>query len=665
MNKSVSIPKRKITALFMSICIALTCFASFKASAVTPQIFPDQFGIDLNELIDNGTLQYMSYSDETTGINMNYWIHAPEDYMEKSYPMLVYFHGHGGGGTKMGNIENNTGIIYQLLTEYNLENNPCIIVAPQTPQAGGVGDESKWVNLGDSWYHDYRDMDTNPRTKNLTTAYNIIEYVEDNYNVDSDRLYVTGLSMGGMATWDLGTRNPDKFAAIAPVCGVGDYKKAAILSDMPIRTFHGTMDDIVPVNATRSMYNALAEYGNITYTEYPDEMHESWNVAYGKDNVQDLIDWMFNQSKNGTLDGKTDTAPLEQIISSAEGLKEDDYTAETWEKITALKNEAENTINSGSLTDELNSYYCKNLTDLMKQEKVNVALSAQVTANKYPTFNTSLKGLNDGIIVDNVNNFTSFAANDLAEITFSWDTPQTVSAIDFHIFMGTVYGPRKYELRYKTFDSWEYISLGERTMNWKGSANYEFENDLWVLDNKLENVSDIQVVIKEGAGSDIYYTIQEIKILGEGETAYPEVTSYEEMAEIKAKSVKEAVEMLPKYTTVYLSNSDKVTSLIDWNTDEPEDNFTGEIVLKGVFDLPNGYENSNGVQPEIKITVKPDIVMGDVNGDNQINIEDVTILMKYIVRAEGIDINEASADMNNDGIINILDATEIQILLAK
>ena len=140
---------------------------------------------------------------------------------------------------------------------------------------------------------------------------------------------------------------------------------------------------------------------------------------------------------------------------------------------------------------------------------------------------------------------------------------------------------------------------------------------------------------------------------------------YEEMAEIKAKSVKEAVEMLPKYTTVYLSNSDKVTSLIDWNTDELEDNFTGEIVLKGVFDLPNGYENSNGVQPEIKITVKPDIVMGDVNGDNQINIEDVTILMKYIVRAEGIDINEASADMNNDGIINILDATEIQILLAK
>ena len=188
---------------------------------------------------------------------------------------------------------------------------------------------------------------------------------------------------------------------------------------MPIRTFHGTMDDIVPVNATRSMYNSLAEYGNITYTEYPDEMHESWNVAYGKDNVQDLIDWMFNQSKNGTLDGKTDTAPLEQIISSAEGLKEDDYTAETWEKITALKNEAENTINSGSLTDELNFCYCKNLTDLMKQEKVNVALSAQVTANKYPTFNTSLKGLNDGIIVDNVNNFTTFAANDLAEITFS------------------------------------------------------------------------------------------------------------------------------------------------------------------------------------------------------------------------------------------------------
>lgn len=122
----------------------------------------------------------------------------------------------------------------------------------------------------------------------------LVDHALKTYRVDSDRVYVTGISMGGYGTWRLAAAYPDRFAAIVPICGGGDVRDAERLKSMPIWTFHGEQDDIVPISETERMVRAIqAADGEPKFTVYPDVGHDSWTVTY---ETWDVYGWMLSQS---------------------------------------------------------------------------------------------------------------------------------------------------------------------------------------------------------------------------------------------------------------------------------------------------------------------------------------------------------------------------------
>lgn len=142
-----------------------------------------------------------------------------------------------------------------------------------------------------SWFQSYGNAPT-PAMK-LTIA--AIKQVVKNENVDPSRVYVTGLSMGGMGTWDILGREPGTFAAAVPMSGGGDERTVAKFKDTPVWAFHGSADTVVPVGETRSMIDALTDAGgDPKYTEIAGGGHAIWDAVYN-DPTGELYDWMFAQ----------------------------------------------------------------------------------------------------------------------------------------------------------------------------------------------------------------------------------------------------------------------------------------------------------------------------------------------------------------------------------
>jgi predicted peptidase len=120
-----------------------------------------------------------------------------------------------------------------------------------------------------------------------------MQYVISHEAVDPARIYLTGLSMGGYGTWDLAARQPERFAAILPICGGGDEATTARLAKLPIWCFHGDADTVVPVERSRTMIAAVrAASGSPKYSELPGVGHDSWTPAYRDPAV---LDWLFTQ----------------------------------------------------------------------------------------------------------------------------------------------------------------------------------------------------------------------------------------------------------------------------------------------------------------------------------------------------------------------------------
>jgi predicted peptidase len=203
----------------------------------------------------------------------------------QKYPIVLFLHGAGERGS-----DNHAQIKYlpQWMAQDDYRRRyPCFLIAPQ-------------CRAGKLWVETPRAFDRAaprhvPRPE-MAAVIKILDDTIENFSIDEHRLYLTGLSMGGFGSWDLGTRLADRWAAVAPVCGGGDELYADRLVDVPVWAWHGDVDDVVPVARSQRMIGAIRQAGgNPKYSELAGVGHDSWTPAYTE--PDGLLPWMFAQRK--------------------------------------------------------------------------------------------------------------------------------------------------------------------------------------------------------------------------------------------------------------------------------------------------------------------------------------------------------------------------------
>jgi predicted peptidase len=124
----------------------------------------------------------------------------------------------------------------------------------------------------------------------------LLEQIEHDYRVDKDRIYVTGISMGGFGTFDLAMSYPGWFAAIVPICGGANSTAAKFIKHIPTWVFHGEQDQMVPISKSQAIVDALKQIGgNVKFTSYPNADHDSWTETY---NNPELYKWLLEQRRH-------------------------------------------------------------------------------------------------------------------------------------------------------------------------------------------------------------------------------------------------------------------------------------------------------------------------------------------------------------------------------
>ena len=201
---------------------------------------------------------------------MEYLLFLPQSYaqsLDQKWPLIIFLHGASERGNDL-NLLRKHGI--PKVVESNPDF-PFIAVSPQCPK--------------ESWW-----------TSELRTINGLIEEIIKKYEVDTSRIYLTGLSMGGFGTWSLATMYPQRFAAIAPVCGGGEVRQILrSLIDMPVWAFHGQKDNVIPFSRSEEIVTALKEHGNnVKFTIYPEAGHDSWTKTYKN---PELYEWFLKHSR--------------------------------------------------------------------------------------------------------------------------------------------------------------------------------------------------------------------------------------------------------------------------------------------------------------------------------------------------------------------------------
>ncbi len=229
-----------------------------------------------------------------TTLHYKYLLYLPSTYgvEGESYPLIFFLHGAGERGSNLSlvkthgppKIVNSARLIQNIFGE---EEFPFIVVSPQCPS-------------GEWWLNEY--------------LIEVLTEAIQNYAIDTKRIYVTGISMGGFGTWSFGSAYPELVAAMAPICGTGDAMSwsnlrsytqlnppAAILEnlvDIPVWAFHGQNDSVVPVKQDQKTVDALlALGGDVTFTIYPNTDHDSWTKTY---NNLELYHWFLSKTKSGS-----------------------------------------------------------------------------------------------------------------------------------------------------------------------------------------------------------------------------------------------------------------------------------------------------------------------------------------------------------------------------
>ena len=236
----------KVVALF---CCSLLIFQSC-ASQSSARLIDSQLEVTTSE-----TLKYHLYYPVNYGV-----------YPEAKYPLLLFLHGGGEAGADLKAFKDN-GLAKLMARGKKF---PFLILAPQNPHP------RMWWN---------------------TRAVNqLLDTITANNKVDKNRIYLTGLSRGGGAAWEMAVQYPDKFAALAVVCGMAPVPYASwINKDMPIRVYHGDQDKSIPIAESIAMVDKLKEMGyQVDFTVYKGGGHNVWDRTYEN---EELYQWFMEQQK--------------------------------------------------------------------------------------------------------------------------------------------------------------------------------------------------------------------------------------------------------------------------------------------------------------------------------------------------------------------------------
>jgi predicted peptidase len=247
---------KQIPALLIALLAAITFRSSFSAEDMTK----------VNQ-------KHESFERTITKkVGAKYLLFLPKGYENKrgarEWPLILFLHGAGERGTNLNLVAvHGPPKIVKDKPDF-----PFIVASPQCPS-------------GERWSND--------------VLLALLDELTSKYKIDKSRVYLTGLSMGGFGTWSLGLAYPEKFAAIAPICGGGDDlsillaepKRLPALKTLPVWAFHGGKDPVVKPEQSERMVNALKRIGNeAKLTIYPEAQHDSWTETY---NVQALYDWFL------------------------------------------------------------------------------------------------------------------------------------------------------------------------------------------------------------------------------------------------------------------------------------------------------------------------------------------------------------------------------------
>ena len=230
-----------------------------------------QLGVGAGRFVERG---FVCASNES----MCYLLFVPAHYdSSKKYPLVLWLHGGGARGDNPKTIlswGDGHGPLF-LARPDNQSNHPCFVLAPQCP-------------AGKLWADPYSDQPLDQ----IRLVLEMLDSIEKEFSIDSKRLYVIGISMGGYATWDIIARRPSRFAAAVPICGGGNPIKASRMVKTAIWAFHGEKDDLVKVEESREMIKAVQKTGGkVKYTEYKGVGHSVWEQAF---NEPGFLEWIFS-----------------------------------------------------------------------------------------------------------------------------------------------------------------------------------------------------------------------------------------------------------------------------------------------------------------------------------------------------------------------------------
>ncbi len=209
--------------------------------------------------------QQVQQLDRTMRVHLQYLLYLPVAYGERDdWPLLLFLHGAGERGDDLELVKKHGPP--KLIAAG--ERFPMVVVSPQCP--------------ADQWWEPW-------------SLAGLLDEMVEKYQVDADRIYVSGLSMGGFGTWALAAHQPRRLAAIAPICGGGEPFMTRLYPRLPTWVFHGDQDRVVPLERSQQMVDALQRAGGqVKFTVYPDVGHDSWTQTYAD---PQFYQWLLEQRR--------------------------------------------------------------------------------------------------------------------------------------------------------------------------------------------------------------------------------------------------------------------------------------------------------------------------------------------------------------------------------